>query len=75
MEDVLLSEHKREQANNNPIEDRIYLFEPGTFKPLAFVQDKEIYHYHLGHLGTPQEISDANGNIVWAACDSFGLLE
>jgi len=64
MEDVLLSEsteHNQKETNS-----KTYLFEPGTFKPLAFVQDKQVYHYHLDHLGTPQEISDANGNIVWA---------
>jgi len=63
MEDVLLSE-TTEQDNNK--QEKTYLFEPGTFKPLAFVQNKNVYHYHLDHLGTPQEISDANGNIVWA---------
>ncbi len=69
MEDVLLSE-TTEQINkaekNKETDHKTYLFEPGTFKPLAFVQNKNIYHYHLDHLGTPQEISDAEGNIVWA---------
>ncbi|MDE1465715.1 RHS repeat domain-containing protein, partial [Spartinivicinus poritis] len=26
----------------------------------------QVYFYHLDHLGTPQEISDARGNIVWS---------
>ncbi|BFM08552.1 RHS repeat-associated core domain-containing protein [Halioxenophilus aromaticivorans] len=47
--------------------DKTYLFEPGTFKPLAFVEQGKIYHYHLDHLGTPQEISNAQGKLVWSA--------
>ncbi len=39
---------------------------PDSFRPLAFVQDTEVYYYHLDHLGTPQEITDAQGEIVWS---------
>ncbi len=46
---------------------KIYLFEPGTHKPLAVVQDNEIYHYHLDHLGTPQEITNSRGKLAWSA--------
>ena len=28
-----------------------------------------IYHYHCNHLGTPQELSDENGNIIWLSYD------
>ncbi len=31
------------------------------------VQDGEVYHYHLDHLGTPQELSNSEGKIVWKA--------
>lgn len=62
--DVLLSENTK-QANNVQTQ-KTYLFEPGSFKPLAFVQDKKIYHYHLDHLGTPQEITNEQGKLVWA---------
>ncbi len=44
-----------------------YLFEPDSFTPVAFVQNDEIYHYHTDHLGTPQDITNAQGNIVWSA--------
>ncbi|BFM16850.1 hypothetical protein R50073_30330 [Maricurvus nonylphenolicus] len=44
-----------------------YLFEPNSFRPLALIKDGEIHHYHLDHLGTPQEITDAAGEIVWQA--------
>ena len=29
----------------------------------------KIYHYHNNHLGTPQELSDENGNIIWLSYD------
>ena len=29
----------------------------------------KIYHYHNNHLGTPQELSDESGNIVWLSYD------
>ncbi|MDR3435275.1 RHS domain-containing protein [Telmatospirillum sp.] len=25
-----------------------------------------IYHYHLDHLGTPKELTNDNGEIVWS---------
>ena len=38
------------------------------------IQDKSqplinIYHYHCNHLGTPQELSDEKGDIVWLSYD------
>ncbi|MFJ2333559.1 RHS repeat-associated core domain-containing protein [Pseudomonas helleri] len=48
-----------------------YLYEPGTFKPLALLQgegdEAQAYHYQLDHLGTPQELTDHRGQIVWSA--------
>ena len=29
----------------------------------------KIYHYHNNHLGTPQELSDESGNIIWLSYD------
>ena len=29
----------------------------------------QIYHYHCNHLGTPQELSDEKGDIVWLSYD------
>ena len=65
LEDVLLSEIST-KAGSDAKQEKTYLFEPGTFKPLAFVKNNEFYHYHLDHLGTPQEITNANGKVVWA---------
>ncbi|MCG3822964.1 RHS domain-containing protein, partial [Photobacterium damselae] len=48
-----------------------YLYQPDSFKPLALLKGEgkacEIYHYHLDHLGTPTDLTDEQGNIVWQA--------
>ena len=69
LDNVLLSEitqHSAAEGSEAKQEQKTYLYEPGTFKPLALVQDKNVYHYHLDHLGTPQEITDSTGKLVWA---------
>jgi RHS repeat-associated protein len=45
----------------------LYLYEPGSFKPLCFIERNQVYYYHLDHLGTPQEMTDWEGRIVWSA--------
>jgi RHS repeat-associated protein len=52
----------------------VYLHEPGSFRPLAQLrrnggadQRSQVYHYHLDHLGTPQELTNDNGELVWQA--------
>jgi RHS repeat-associated protein len=54
------------QETRNKIK-KTYLFEPGSFRPLAQVQDDQVYHYHLDHLGTPRELTNEQGKIVWKA--------
>ncbi|MDY4300940.1 RHS repeat-associated core domain-containing protein [Pseudomonas salmasensis] len=51
---------------------RSYLFEPDSFRPLALLegfgpQATTPYHYQLDHLGTPQELTSPEGEIVWSA--------
>ena len=56
---------------------RWYVYEPGSFRPMACVQRQaaaadepprsEVFHYHLDHLGTPREVTSADGRIVWSA--------
>src|SRR5690606_31324286 len=50
---------------------RTYIYEPDSFKPLALVdgygpEQARIYYYHLDHLGTPQELTNAQGDLVWS---------
>ena len=50
----------------------LHLFEPDSFRPLARIDrnaqgQAAVYHYHLDHLGTPREMTDAQGRIVWSA--------
>ncbi|WP_426161320.1 RHS repeat-associated core domain-containing protein [Pseudomonas sp. PWP3-1] len=63
--DKLIAEHHAEHH-------RSYLYEPDSFRPLAMLEGfgpKEIkpYHYQLDHLGTPQELTASDGEIVWSA--------
>jgi RHS repeat-associated protein len=66
LDNTLLSETTTD-IGEQPQTAKIYLFEPGTHKPLAVAQNDEIFHYHLDHLGTPQEITNAQGKIAWSA--------
>jgi RHS repeat-associated protein len=54
--------------------EALFVFEPNSFVPLATVQgiskDKEsqqTYWYQCDQIGAPQELTDAQGHIVWAA--------
>ncbi|WP_208665509.1 RHS repeat domain-containing protein, partial [Pseudomonas thivervalensis] len=58
-------------AENSPRHHRSYIYEPGTFRPLAMLNgegaDARPFYYHLDHLGTPQELTNPAGQIVWSA--------
>ncbi|PRB89203.1 RHS repeat-associated core domain-containing protein, partial [Pseudomonas cedrina] len=63
--DKLIAEHHAERH-------RSYLYEPDSFRPLALLegfgpQATTPYHYQLDHLGTPQELTSPEGEIVWSA--------
>ncbi|WP_439800518.1 RHS repeat-associated core domain-containing protein [Pseudomonas lurida] len=63
--DTLIAEH---HANRH----RSYLYEPNTFRPLVLLEgfgpkETKAYHYQLDHLGTPQELTAPDGEIVWSA--------
>ncbi|VUD41495.1 Putative deoxyribonuclease RhsC [Thalassocella blandensis] len=46
---------------------KTYIYEPESFRPVAMVENENVYHYHLDHLGTPKELSDDQGKVVWKA--------
>ncbi|WP_460143657.1 RHS repeat-associated core domain-containing protein [Pseudomonas sp. S2_A02] len=63
--DNLIAESSREHY-------RSYVYEPGSFRPLAMLDGKGPrkacpFYYQLDHLGTPQELTDFSGEIVWSA--------
>ncbi|RML30627.1 Rhs protein [Pseudomonas savastanoi pv. glycinea] len=51
----------------------LYLYEHGIYAPLARVDQREgegenrIYYFHTDQIGTPLEMTDAEGQIVWQA--------
>lgn len=48
-----------------------YIYEQGSFKPQILLNGKgkntQVFYYQLDHLGTPQELTAVNGQIVWSA--------
>lgn len=47
----------------------VYLSEPGSYAPLARVDQVEgegqkVYYFHTGQVGTPLELTDRDGTIV-----------
>ncbi|WP_066962872.1 RHS repeat-associated core domain-containing protein [Microbulbifer sp. Q7] len=64
--DVLLQETTRDSATSQDLKSRTYYFEPETFKPIALSEDGEVYQYHLDHLGTPETLTNSEGEVVWS---------
>nr|WP_244640591.1 RHS repeat-associated core domain-containing protein [Pseudomonas fluorescens] len=63
--DKLIAEHHADRH-------RSYLYEPDSFRPLALLEgfgpeNVKSYYYQLDHLGTPQELTTPEGEIVWSA--------
>jgi YD repeat-containing protein len=55
-----------------PGRSRSYVYEPGSFRRLVVVdgdgpENARPYYYQLDHLGTPQELTFAQGGICWSA--------
>jgi RHS repeat-associated protein len=67
-------------AESSASQYRSFLYEPGTFRPLAMLDGKGPkkacpFYYQLDHLGTPQELTDYSGEIVWSAqYDAYGKV-
>jgi RHS repeat-associated protein len=63
--DKLIAEHHADRH-------RSYVYEPDSFRPLVLLEgygpkDTKPYHYQLDHLGTPQELTNPDGEIAWSA--------
>ncbi|MCE5994853.1 AHH domain-containing protein, partial [Pseudomonas sp. KCA11] len=53
-----------------PGQSILYLYEPGSYAPLARVdqaegEEQKLYYFHTDHMGLPLELTDSNGEIVW----------
>ena len=52
-----------------------WLYEDGTFTPIAKLTEKGSYAVITDHLGTPKELVDQQGNVVWrATLDLYGMV-
>ncbi|WP_114942159.1 RHS repeat-associated core domain-containing protein [Pseudomonas putida] len=64
-----------------PGQNILYLYEPGSYAPLARVDQVEgegqkLYYFHTDQIGTPWELTDSEGEIVWQATyRSWGAVE
>ncbi|POA79273.1 sugar-binding protein, partial [Pseudomonas sp. FW305-E2] len=64
-----------------PTQSILYLYEPGSYAPLARVDQVEgegqkVYYFHTDQIGTPLELTDSDGQIVWQATyRSWGSIE
>ncbi|MCQ3018217.1 DUF6531 domain-containing protein [Pseudomonas tremae] len=66
----------------SPEQSSLYLYEPGSYAPLARVDQREgeaenkVYYFHTDQIGTPLEMTDAEGQIVWQAkYKPWGMIE
>jgi RHS repeat-associated protein len=56
-----------------PWQSSLYVYEPGSYAPLARVdqqegeEEKKLYYFHTDQIGTPLEMTDVDGSIVWQA--------
>ncbi|MEE3936626.1 RHS repeat-associated core domain-containing protein [Pseudomonas viridiflava] len=66
----------------SPGQSSLYVYEPGSYAPLARVDQREgdsgnkVYYFHTDQIGTPLEMTDIDGQIVWQATyKAWGSLE
>jgi len=53
-----------------------WIFDVHTFKPLGKIQNGRVYSVITDHLGTPRELIDPNGQIVWSGdYSSWGSID
>ncbi len=64
-----------------PGQSILYLYEPGSYAPLARVdqaegEEQKLYYFHTDQIGTPLELTDSDGQTVWQATyRSWGEVE
>lgn len=65
-----------------PGEISLHVYEPGSYVPLARVDqaddepEQKLYYFHTDQIGTPLEMTDVDGQIVWQATyKAWGEIE
>jgi RHS repeat-associated protein len=64
-----------------PGQSSLYVYEPGSYAPLARVdqaegEEQKLYYFHTDQIGTPLEMTDREGQIVWQATyKAWGSVE
>ncbi len=64
-----------------PGQNIVYLYEPGSYAPLTRIdqvegEGQEVYYFHTDQIGTPLELTDSQGEIVWqVSYCSWGNVE
>ncbi len=77
----LLWQGLRMLSEQTPGQSILYLCEPGSYAPLARVdqaegEEQKLYYFHTYQIGTPLELTDRDGKIVWQATyRSWGNVE
>ena len=62
-----------EQPGQSSLYVYVYVYEPGSYAPLARIDQREgeaentLYCFHTDQIGTPLEMTDTDGQIVWQA--------
>jgi RHS repeat-associated protein len=65
---VLLGELRGDRSNE-------YVFGPGSYEPLCRFEETGLETYHNDHIGTPRELTDEMGQVVWSAnYDVYGCV-
>ncbi|WP_422418950.1 RHS repeat-associated core domain-containing protein [Pseudomonas sp. GZD-222] len=64
-----------------PGQSSLYIYEPGSYAPLARIdqtegEEQKLYYFHTDQIGTPLEMTNCDGEIVWQATyRSWGEIE
>jgi hypothetical protein len=60
----------------NEVVNSSWIFDPENFSPLCKVENDQLYSAICDHLGTPRELVDAEGEIVWSASNkAWGTID
>ncbi|MCU0827469.1 MAG: DUF6531 domain-containing protein [Tabrizicola sp.] len=80
--DVLLSEGSAPTGQTPDPLATVYIYEPDSFRPAAQIrrfspgEEGQVYLYWLDHLGTPQELTNEAGELVWqVALKAWGGID